>query len=125
MDGYGRLVPAPNRFPAAGGGKGFEPLADYVHGLALKFGIHIMRGIPRRAVAANLPVYGSGIHAGDIADRAQTCKWNDDMYGVDMSKPHAQAYYDSIVKMYASWGVDCIKADDMAVPFHGTVSRPS
>ena len=38
------------------------------------------------------------------------------MYGVDTSKPGAQAYYDSLLKLYAGWGVDYIKADDMAAP---------
>ena len=41
MDAYGRLQPCPQRFPSAEGGKGFAPLADYVHALGLKFGIHI------------------------------------------------------------------------------------
>jgi hypothetical protein len=40
------------------------------------------------------------------------------MYGVDMSKPGARAYYDSIVALYAKWGVDFIKADDMSRPYH-------
>ena len=39
------FVPAPNRFPSAAGGQGFKPLADYLHGKGLKFGIHIMRGV--------------------------------------------------------------------------------
>ena len=119
MDGYGRLMPAPNRFPSAADGQGFRPLADYVHGKGLKFGIHIMRGIPRRAVAANLPVSGSQARAADIADPSSVCQWNTDMYGIDMRKPGAQDYYDSILKLYAGWGVDYIKADDIARPFHG------
>ena len=49
MDDYGRLLPAVNRFPSAADGAGFGPLAEYVHGLGLKFGIHIMRGLPRMA----------------------------------------------------------------------------
>jgi hypothetical protein len=118
MDGYGRLVPAENRFPSSAGGRGFKPLADYIHGLGLKFGIHIMRGIPRRAVQANLPVYGSSWHAADLADVHSLCPWNSDMYGVDMSRPGGQAYYDSILKLYADWGVDYIKADDIARPVH-------
>lgn len=118
MDSYGRLIPAVNRFPSSAHGAGFKPIADYIHGLGLKFGIHIMRGIPRRAVAANLPVFGSRVHAKDIADVHSTCPWNSDMYGVDMSRPGAQDYYDSIVKLYASWGVDYIKADDIARPTH-------
>lgn len=111
MDEFGRLIPATTRFPSAS--NGFKPLADYVHGKGLKFGIHIMRGIPRRAVAANLPVFGTKFHAADIADKQSVCRWNTDMYGVDVSRPGGQEYYDSIAQMYAAWGVDFIKADDM------------
>ncbi len=118
MDSFGRLMPAPNRFPSAVNGQGFAPLAEALHRQGLKFGIHIMRGIPRRAVEANLPVFGSAAHAAEIADRESICRWNTDMYGLDMSKPGAQEYYDSIIKLYAGWGVDYIKADDIATPFH-------
>ena len=114
MDGYGRLLPAENRFPSAADGKGFKPLADYVHGLGLKFGIHIMRGIPRAAVRKNLPVLGTSSRAQDIADLKNTCSWSTAMHGVDVSRPAGQAYYDSIVALYAQWGVDFIKADDMS-----------
>ena len=61
MDEWGRLLPAPNRFPSAADGAGFKPLADYVHGKGLKFGIHLMRGIPRQAVARKLPVKGTSV----------------------------------------------------------------
>jgi alpha-galactosidase len=113
MDAHGRLMPAPNRFPSAADGKGFKPLADYVHSKGLKFGIHIMRGIPRRAVAANLPISASNAKAADIADKQSICRWNTDMYGVDTSKEGGQDYYDSIAGLYAAWGLDFIKADDM------------
>jgi len=113
MDEYGRLLPAVNRFPSSANGAGFKPLADYVHGRGLKFGIHIMRGIPRQAVEKNLPIKGTTYHAADIADKENACRWNPDMWGVDTTKPGAQAYYDSIAELYASWGVDFIKADDM------------
>jgi len=113
MDAYGRLMPAVNRFPSSANGAGFKPLADYVHAKGLKFGIHIMRGIPRQAVEKNLPIKGTPYHAADIADRDNACRWNPDMWGVDTIKPGAQAYYDSIAELYASWGVDFIKADDM------------
>ena len=113
MDEYGRLLPAVNRFPSAANGKGFKPLADYIHAKGLKFGIHIMRGIPRQAVAENFPIKGTDYHAADVADRDNPCRWNPDMWGVDTIKPGAQAYYDSIAELYASWGVDFIKADDM------------
>jgi alpha-galactosidase len=117
MDEYGRLLPAPNRFPSAARGAGFKKLAAYVHAEGLNFGIHIMRGIPRQAVELNLPILGTSYRAADIADRVNVCEWNPDMYGVDMSKPGAQAYYDSIVALYADWGVDFIKADDMGRPY--------
>jgi alpha-galactosidase len=119
MDANGRLIPAPGRFPSSASGKGFTELAQYVHNKGLKFGIHIMRGIPKRAVEQNLPILGTQSKASDIADKTSLCKWNGDMYGVDLSKPGGQAYYDSIVSLYAGWGVDYIKADDMAIPFHG------
>ncbi len=118
MDANGRLIPAPNRFPSAADGQGFKALAGYVHSKGLKFGIHIMRGIPRQAVKANLPVFGSKVRAADIADTSSVCPWNSDMYGVDMNRPGAQDYYDSLLKLYADWGVDYIKADDIARPAH-------
>ncbi len=113
MDEYGRLIPAENRFPSAAGGKGFKPLSDYVHSLGLKFGIHIMRGIPRVAVHRNLPVKGTGVTAREIAKTNSICHWNMDMYGVDPAKEGAREYYDSIFELYASWGVDFIKCDDI------------
>ncbi|HVW19795.1 MAG TPA: GDSL-type esterase/lipase family protein [Opitutaceae bacterium] len=118
MDGWGRLQPAPNRFPSAAGGAGFEPLARYVHGLGLAFGVHLLRGIPRQAVARNTPILGTPYHAADVADRASVCSWNSDMYGVDLSKPGAQAYYDSVFAQLAAWGVDFVKVDDISRPYH-------
>lgn len=117
MDGYGRLLPAVNRFPSAAEGRGFKGLAEYVHGKGLKFGIHLMRGIPRQAVEQNTPILGTEQHAGDIADRVHVCHWNSDMYGVDMTKPGAQAYYDSVFALIASWGVDFVKVDDLSRPY--------
>jgi hypothetical protein len=117
LDAHGRLVPAPNRFPSAKGGKGFAPLAAKVHAMGLKFGIHVMRGISRHAVKLNLPILGTDLRAQDIADTASICSWNPDMYGVDMTRPGAQDYYDGLFKLYASWGVDFVKMDDMSRPY--------
>ncbi|NLZ09604.1 MAG: hypothetical protein GXY31_08800 [Bacteroidales bacterium] len=117
MDEYGRLTPGLKKFPSAANGKGFKPLADYVHSKGLKFGIHIMRGIPRQAVEKNLPVFGSNVRAADIALTGSTCPWNPDMYGVDATKEEGRAYYRSIIEMYAGWGVDYIKVDDIARPY--------
>ncbi|MCR5203174.1 MAG: alpha-galactosidase [Lachnospiraceae bacterium] len=114
MDEYSRLIPAPNRFPSSADGKGFKPLADYVHGLGLKFGIHIMRGIPRQAVHNNTKLLGTDKTARQIADLDSICHWNTDMYGVDPEKEGAKEYYESIFKLYASWDVDFIKIDDIA-----------
>jgi len=113
MDENGRLVPAENKFPSSANGAGFKPLADYVHALGLEFGIHIMRGIPRQAVRMNTPILGTPYHAADVADTTNGCAWNPDMWGVDARKPGGQAYYDAIAWLYASWGVDFVKADDM------------
>ncbi len=117
MDAHGRLVPAVEKFPSAAEGRGFKPLADYVHSLGLKFGIHMMRGIPRQAVRLDTPVLGTDRRASEIADTASVCSWNPDMYGVDLSKPGAQAYYDSIIRLVADWGVDFIKVDDISRPY--------
>lgn len=114
MDEYSRLIPAVNRFPSSADGKGFAPLAEYVHSLGLKFGIHIMRGIPRQAVHQNTPILGSSQTARQIAKTDSICHWNTDMYGVDPEAEGAKAYYDSLFTLYASWGVDFIKCDDIA-----------
>ena len=110
MDDNGRFVPTVDRFPSAAGGAGFKPLADYIHSLGLKFGIHILRGIPREAVAKKLRIELSPYTASEAADTSDTCPWNSYMYGVQLA-PSGQAYYDSIIQLYASWGVDFIKAD--------------
>ncbi len=112
MDEYGRLLPDPARFPSSAGGAGFKPLADYIHSLGLKFGIHIMRGIPRIAAHRHMPVKGTEVRANVIADPSSICGWNPDMYGV-RNMPEGQAYYDSILELYAQWGVDFIKCDDI------------
>lgn len=114
MDEYSRLVPAINRFPSAENGNGFKPLADYIHNLGLKFGIHIMRGIPRQAVHQNTKILGSDKTAREIAKPNSICPWNTDMYGVDETKEGAQEYYDSLFKLYAEWEVDFVKVDDIA-----------
>lgn len=118
MDEWGRLLPAVNRFPSAAEGAGFKTIADYVHDKGLKLGIHLMRGIPRQAVHANTPVKGTPYFARDIADTKSICPWNQDMYGVDMTRPGAQAYYDSVFALIASWEVDYVKVDDISRPYH-------
>ncbi len=119
LDAYGRFIPAKNKFPSAANGS-FKALADYVHSKGLKFGLHIMRGIPWQAVEQDLPIFGTKLKARDIANAADNCLWYNATYGIDMSKPGAQEYYNSIFQLYASWGVDFIKVDDLSYPYHAS-----
>jgi hypothetical protein len=117
LDGYGRYLPAVNRFPSAADGKGFKPLADYVHSKGLKFGIHIMRGVPKQAVEQKLPIKGTPYTADQIYSPELTCEWLRDNHTI-ADKPGAQEYYSSIIDLYASWGVDFLKIDDLSRPYH-------
>ncbi len=114
MDEFGRLQPAPERFPSAADGQGFKPLAEYIHSLGLKFGIHIMRGLPRMAAHRHLPIAGGDFRCDEAANPNSVCAWNPDMYGTFADKPAARAWYDSIFRQYAEWGVDYVKCDDIA-----------
>ena len=124
MDEFGRYVPVPARFPSAGKNFSFRPLADYLHSLGLKFGLHIIRGIPREAVKKNLPIAGSNFRAAEAADTSDVCPWNAYNYGLNIAHPAAQAYYDSLARQYASWTVDFIKIDCIADhPYKGEEIR--
>jgi len=114
----GLFTPAINRFPSAANGKGFAPLAAWVHSLGLKFGIHIVRGIPREAVHENLPIAHSHFRAADAADTSDVCAWNSDNYGVRDNKA-GQDYYNSLFDLYAKWGVDFVKVDCISSPWKG------
>lgn len=118
LDRFGRYVPAAYRFPSAGEGKGFKALADYIHSKGLKFGIHIMRGVPKEAVARKMPIKGTKFTADQIYSAKGQCEWLKDNYTIDSTAAAAQAYYNSILELYASWGVDFIKVDDLSRPYH-------
>jgi hypothetical protein len=119
LDEWGRYQPAVNRFPSAADGKGFKELADYVHSKGLKFGIHIMRGIPKMAVQNKLPVKGAeGVTADQIYTTELQCRWLRDNFTIVADLPGAQEYYNSIFDMYAEWGVDFVKIDDITRPYH-------
>jgi alpha-galactosidase len=119
IDKYGRYQPAVNRFPSANNEKGFKELANYIHKKGLKFGIHIMRGVPKLAVENKLPIKGTnGITADQIYSTENQCKWLRDNYTIDANKPGAQEYYNSIFELYANWGVDFIKIDDLSAPIY-------
>ena len=125
IDAFGRCIPATNRFPSAAIGAGFKNLADRMHAMGLKFGIHIMRGIPRKAVEQNLPIAGSTFTAAQAVvsagDPNRTCVWNKDMFGVDATTAAGKAWYESIAKQYAAWGVDYIKCDDIDNMLRGRI----
>ena len=108
IDDYGRFNPSNVSFPG-----GLKAIIDKAHKHGIKFGLHMMRGIPREAVKKNLPVKGTGYFAQDIADVNDTCNWSTLMYGVNMDKPGAQEYYNSVLELLASWGLDFIKYDDI------------
>ncbi|MGQ7947119.1 glycoside hydrolase family 27 protein [Flavobacterium sp. WC2509] len=119
MDQYGRYLPALNRFPSAKDGQGFKPLADYIHKKGLKFGIHIMRGVPKKAVQEKLPIKGAnGVTADQIFTTDLQCEWLKDNYTILADKPGAQEYYNSLFELYAQWGIDFIKIDDLSRPYH-------
>lgn len=113
MDEYSRLLPDPVRFPSSADGKGFAPLAEYIHSLGLKFGIHVMRGIPRLAAHRHVGLFGTDVKADAIADPASICPWCPYMYGVRPGMVESQLYYDSLYALYAEWGVDFVKVDDI------------
>ena len=124
LDAYGRYIPGVNTIPSSENGAGFKPLADYVHSLGLKFGIHILRGIPKEAVAKNLPIAGTRFRAKAAADTTDSCPWNTYNYGLKAGSPAAQGYYDSIAKLYAGWGVDFLKVDCISShPYKGDEIR--
>lgn len=92
---------------------GIKSLADYAHQKGLKFGLHLMRGVLKYALDKNCKVKGTDILLKDIIDPRSICTWANFTIGVDMSKPGAQEYYNSIIDKLASWGVDFIKYDDI------------
>ena len=129
IDGFGRYVPVPDRFPSAmplhpvttvqgqsvvdQNSRGFLDLANWVHTQDLLFGIHIVRGIPRESVRRNLPIANSHFHADDAADTHDGCPWDPTNWGVK-DNAAGQAWYDSLMKQYAAWRVDLIKVDCIA-----------
>jgi alpha-galactosidase len=113
IDEYGRLIPCPHKFPSSINGVGLKFITDYVHSLGLKMGLHIMRGIPVQAVQLKTPVKNTNLTADQISYPKESCPWYNSLNTLDFSKEGAQEYYNSIFELYASWGIDYIKADDV------------
>ena len=109
LDAHGRAVVDESKWPSAKGGNGFKTVAKNIHALGLKLGIHVMHGVPRAAMNGSYTVLGvPGAKVADLSD-GTWCPWNSGWGRVDMSKPGAQEYFDSIYAQYAEWGVDFIK----------------
>ncbi|MHC4504769.1 MAG: glycoside hydrolase family 27 protein, partial [Planctomycetota bacterium] len=111
LDEYGRPESHEHFFP-----RGLKYTIDYAHKKGVKFGIWLLRGINRRAVEENLPVEGTKYRMQDIVNRKSRCPWAASPwwnYGVDMTRPGAQEYYDGLIRKYAGMGVDFIKFDDI------------
>lgn len=111
LDAYGRPDSHEHFFP-----HGLKHTINHAHKKGIKFGIWLLRGINRRAVEENLPVEGTTYRMQDIVNKKSACPWAAAPwwnYGVDMTKPGAQEYYDGLVKKYADMGVDFIKFDDI------------
>ncbi len=117
IDTNGRYLPSTSKFPSASGNQGFKPLADKVHALGFSFGIHIMRGIPRKSVSANTPIANSTFTASQAGNTSDPCPWDSHMWGVRGDTAAGKAWYDSIFAQYAGWGVDFVKVDDMLNPY--------
>ena len=113
VDANGRFIPVTTRFPSAeqnGKYVGFEQIGKWVHSKGLKFGVHIVRGIPRESVQRNLPIEGTQFTAQDAADQADACPWDPTSWGIK-DNAAGQAWYDSLLRQYGKWGVDFLKVD--------------
>lgn len=122
IDEYGRYLPSPTRFPSCmvnGKNEGFKALADKIHKMGLKFGIHIMRGVPKSVVGSSYKLKGSEQTAWSQVYNGTTspCTWLKDNLLVRNNEA-GQLYYNSIMDLYAEWGVDFLKIDDLSRPFY-------
>jgi alpha-galactosidase len=121
LDAFGRPVPRPDQYPSAAGGAGFAPLAAQVGALGLDLGVWSMRGIPRAAVAAKMPIADSPYTCDEAVDanRPNVCGWNGYTFGCAVNASTglcvdaAVAYYKSLALLYVSWGLSFVKVDCM------------
>ncbi|KAK9707460.1 hypothetical protein RND81_07G198800 [Saponaria officinalis] len=123
VDEWGRVIPDPDRWPSSKGGKGFREVAEKVHRMGLKFGIHIMRGISTQAVDSDTPILdttkggayeegGKKWTASEVGIRERTCVWmSPGFMSVNTTLGAGRAFLQSIHQQYADWGVDLVKHD--------------
>jgi len=117
VDEEGRPYPNPKQFPSSSGGKGFKPLADYVHSKGMKFGIHVLHGIPKQAVEKKIRIPGTSVTADAIANYSEMNALSEDFYCINWKRPEGQTYYDNLLRQFEQWGVDFIKVDDVGAKY--------
>jgi hypothetical protein len=110
VDANGRPKPSATLYP-----QGLQKVIDHVHANGQKFGLYMIPGISPDVYNASLPIAGaSGCTTHDIA--AQPLRPSDYWhigYKIDFSKPCAQQYINSIVDLFAGWGVNFVKFDSV------------
>ncbi|KAL6562694.1 hypothetical protein OROGR_003701 [Orobanche gracilis] len=123
IDEWGRMVPDPDRWPSSRVGEGFTKVAEKVHSMGLKFGIHVMRGISTQAFNADTPILdvttgkayeesGRQWRAKDIGIRERACAWmKHGFMSVNTKSGAGKAFLRSLYQQYAEWGVDFVKHD--------------
>src|SRR5437016_5560829 len=107
-DQYGRTLWNTTAFPY------FLDMIQHIHANGQKVGIYLLPGIGTSVYSQNLPIFGTQYHAQDIVAQPLTVG-NGFGYGykIDFTKPGAQEYINSIINLYASWGIDFIKLDSV------------
>jgi len=112
FDANGRPIPNTTTFP------NITALVEHIHQNGQKAGIYWIPGVEYPAVVANSPILGTPYHiqdilvvpytAGNAFGSSGTSPYH---YKIDFTKPGAQEYMNSVVALFASWGIDFIKLD--------------
>ncbi len=105
IDSYGRFVPSPVNFPQLARSR------DCCHENGVKFGVHIMRGMPRMALEQNTPIKGTDFRARDIYDPDNFCQ----ILGGDrcLASGHIRRCRSEVEDLSEELTVDFIKLDDV------------
>ncbi|GAA2511158.1 X2-like carbohydrate binding domain-containing protein [Winogradskya humida] len=110
VDANGRPKPSATLYP-----QGLQKVIDHVHGNGQKFGLYMIPGISPAVYEASLPIAGApGCTTHDIVKQPtqQADYWNIG-YKIDFTNPCSQKYIDSIVDLFAQWGVNFVKFDSV------------
>jgi alpha-galactosidase len=113
-DGHGRVVYNSTLFD-------MPALATYLHSKGLKLGVYSLPGTPCNA--ANKTIFGTTIRVGStfsgVEDTNGNCYFN-------YSNPNTQLYHNSLINLWASWGIDMIKLDFITPgSYVGAIGMPS